>query len=679
MKSLKMLNELIEDVENLSVRFILHPYQKAFIDFTMLGSEKTQSKQYWVDYGNVTFEDYFASLEQGRNHDSDLVALNFISYLIGHYEIFESTCSTEEKQKLLFAICRTVNYLTNNVSGGNINGLVDKYTLKPSKDSYGFEDNNIFRDLKYLQKVTAYNRTESSPSYYGNITEEEMKGFFTDIVHTLKPIVDLELYNPRSFEEKDDVRQRYLAIEQYPNIFAVAASYREQQRLEDATSALTVAIGNLGDPSKDFVLHVVLRAIAILGESITQKNLTLQTRLNNSEFILSLQQIKDIANDIVKPNSYNFTAAVIKNIDFTELGEQLRFLYNGLVNLRKLHDNATYTEKLAYYSKAAKIAKPYLSPELIDKLRGFINNEFPSINEDQQNELGKLLSSEKANAKFITEILAICKASKDQKKSIFSQYKQLIEDVKAHIPDQKQSANIENIDQIRNLVKLVQGQNDPSTSQFKKVQFALRKFFESKLEALPEPLLDDNLIELEFKKLQVNCGPERDALIMGIYDQERKFCFPSSLNIEAHIKHIKAYSDSGLTINFPRKFFGLDGTFISKIKMSDQLVFNFLNYIENHKQETIDHIINYSKYCQLCSIIKAPNNKQATEFLLQTAHELMKNKNDQASYYPKEEYRILRNGIRHFEDNLDVLETPTPIEMIYAHYAIRFLGENIDV
>ena len=44
--------------------------------------------------------------------------------------------------------------------------------------------------------------------------------------------------------------------------------------------------------------------------------------------------------------------------------------------------------------------------------------------------------------------------------------------------------------------------------------------------------------------------------------------------------------------------------------------------------------------------------------------------------FPEIEYRALRHAIRHFEDNLDVMEVQTPIEEIYVHYAIRFLGED---
>ncbi|MBP7007104.1 MAG: hypothetical protein KBB16_03535 [Candidatus Pacebacteria bacterium] len=70
--------------------------------------------------------------------------------------------------------------------------------------------------------------------------------------------------------------------------------------------------------------------------------------------------------------------------------------------------------------------------------------------------------------------------------------------------------------------------------------------------------------------------------------------------------------------------------------------------------------------------------QQILEFLLQTSYTLVKEAKEEDTdlVFPEIEYRALRHSIRHFEDNLDVMEVQTPIEEIYVHYAIRFLGED---
>lgn len=120
---------------------------KTYIDFNKLDQSKEDSTKYYVQYCNGDLRDFFLSLEVlDRNIETDKLALNVMLYVIRHYEKFQAECSIEDKQKLLFSICRTISYLSNKIiSGGSVDGVVDKYAIR---NNYGFEDNNIFRDLK---------------------------------------------------------------------------------------------------------------------------------------------------------------------------------------------------------------------------------------------------------------------------------------------------------------------------------------------------------------------------------------------------------------------------------------------------------------------------------------------------------------------------------------------------
>ena len=93
--------------------------------------------------------------------------------------------------------------------------------------------------------------------------------------------------------------------------------------------------------------------------------------------------------------------------------------------------------------------------------------------------------------------------------------------------------------------------------------------------------------------------------------------------------------------------------------------------------ELINHFIEYGKYCELYTYFVKPCNKLILEFYLQTTYNLLEGINEQDPFFitNKEEYRILRNVLRHFEDNFDVLEQQRPVEEIYIHYAVKYLQE----
>lgn len=653
------------------------------IDFNVLQKSKKESAEYYVQYGNEQLIPFFQSLEvSSRNTETDKLVLNMMLYVIRHYENFQAECNTDEKQKLLFSICRTVPFLSNKIiSGGSVDGVVDKYAIR---HKYGFEDNNIFRDLKYLQKITAYNKNPNSPPFYGAIKPEEIDGMLLDMLGPFKNIIMLELDETKADAGKAIERIQYLDVKQYPNIFTLAGFYREEQRLKDAKDNLEIAIKILTEQAivnPEKCLFVVLRAITIVGEFSSQKNLVFQTRLNNPEFTKSLEMIKNITNDIVKPDRYDkFTSVVIHPIDLNTLKQQLGLLLDGLNSLSLLSTSATYEEKVVYYTNPLVPKPPYLSEKLITGLNIFINTEFPGLDAEQKSRIEQLLSSDK-NEKFITDILDICKPPKEHKKIIFAEYKELISDVKGYTPPQDAPLLL-HCGELEKLVSLLKDviATKPIKDSAKDILSTLNDFLHSQVSVLPTPMQDDNSLKLELEQFKTGQTTTGGALIMKVKlpsdtIKSIKIEYDDSVasNIEIAVQSIKKYMSNQIV--FPKSFFEKDAAFVTKTNVD---LAKFEAYIASHAIETLEYIVNYGKHCKLYQFIKEDSNQQVLEFLLQTSYTLVKEAKEEDTdlVFPEIEYRALRHAIRHFEDNLDVMEVQTPIEEIYVHYAIRFLGED---
>ena len=81
--------------------------------------------------------------------------------------------------------------------------------------------NNIFRDLKYLQKITAYNKNPNSPPFYGAIKPEEIDGMLLDMLWPFKNIIMLELDETKADPDKAIERTQNLDLKQNPKNFFV--------------------------------------------------------------------------------------------------------------------------------------------------------------------------------------------------------------------------------------------------------------------------------------------------------------------------------------------------------------------------------------------------------------------------------------------------------------------------
>lgn|GEM_PF-6739295 len=654
------------------------------IKFDQLNNSREESTKYYVNYGNEKLSPFFAErLGQSRDFSTDKLVFNFMLYAINHYEKFQDELSYTDKQKVLFSICRSVPYLSSQIiSGDSVQGVVDKYSIRHVE---GFEDNSIFKDLKYLQKITTYDQKPHHLSFYGSITDEEIDAVAVEMFSTIRSIIVLELDEAKTKEEKIEERKAYIDVKQYSSISTLAAFYRELQRLEDAQSNLKYAIETLDEErgsNPEKCLFVVLRAVGIVGEFSTQKNLAVQTRLNNPDFTRLLNKIKNITNDLVKPDQYTkFTEDFIQSINFDELKKQLQYLLEGLKTLAKVSAEASLTEKVQYYTEASPTKIPYLSDDLIGNLNNFVDEEFPGLGGEERNTISELLSSDR-NEKFIKGILSICKPQNEHKKAIFKEYKALFQAVKTYTPlaeTEETALPISEIEKLASLFKEADG-IIPAKDSARSIMETLSQFLHTEVAELPSPMEEDNPIALPLSKLKVGQTTIGSFIVMEVRLPENatrkiKLQFSDEIfsTIQSSIQVIRDHLGDK-HIYFPKKFFDLGDEYIKSAPVD---LNKFEIYFKSNTEEVLDYIINFGKFCKVCHFIASQHNQQAIEFLLQTSYQLLKeaNEEDEDTVFCGEEYRGLRHAIRHYEDNFDVMEVSTPIEEVYAHYSIRFLGE----
>lgn len=677
------------------------------IDFNMLNNSKEKSKEYYANYGNNVLTPYFNINNlppESRNADSDKIVLEFMLYGIKHYEKFKDEYGENEqtqKQSILFSICRSEPCLTNEALAKKP-GLIDKYTIK-HKD--GFEDTNIFKDLRFLQKVTASAPTHPFQSDYSHkVNINELNYLLEDTVSSLKELIELELDSAKDKQEKNQGREQFKQVTKYPHIFSTAAYYREIQRSEDAIKYLDLAEAYMSSAnSTKNKLFVLFRALTVTGEFSTQKNLTLQTKLNNPHLITELGFIKNLADIIVKPEKYfcNLDNRTIETLDFNSIKVELTYLRDSLV---KMMDNVknhqiSYEDRVKYYTQPEQSPKPYLSQELIDKLKAFTQKHFPEITGQELKKLNQLFLSEKSNVRYITEITNRAKTvmNKDafglkmgqinkEKTELTNQLKNYAPPVDVQPPLEK----IQAISTIKSILENNSNANQKSILDCTKEMLENLKAFVSINGDLPKVLVDDNPIKLFFQKLTVGEDARRgDVLLIDIIAPaadnsgtiriSEKIKIEINANIVSDLKNacnaILAYNKEAQFqyISVPKLLVNIEpqAFFLAKKTSFNHLI----NGINTHQHEFVEHIIEYGKCCNMYQYLKNPDHKLILEFYLQTTYNLINSLENDFEFINQEEYRVLRNSLRHFEDNSDVLEVEMPREQIYGHYAVKYIHE----
>ncbi len=651
---------------------------------------KEDSEAIIKEIGNNLLIPYFQQLTiEDRNAYTDQALFIFFNYMIAHYEKFHDQMTFENKRNLFFNICRSVSFLDWQViTGKSESGIADEYTISHVK---GFEENNLFRDLKFLQILTAYNPPKpSSPDFYGRASEEEVASLMHDMTRALKLVAKTESDSTLENERRVEVRQQFQSVTSYPHIFSIASYYREKLRCEDAINALDVVVpiiekylaGNIFREHRDLVF-LVFRVISIIGEFASQKNMSKQTRLDFPELTAELEKIKKLADLIVKPNQTgDFTgyADLFYNIDqliihWGALLWDLNYVRSGLQQiLVGLNNLVTYDARLEYYTHFP--ARSYLSEELIIYLQGYCGYYFPDIKGEYFEYLCEVFSSPDNHRTHLTAILQIAKEvypnqefGEIMRGGASVARNDLRQALEAYEPPEQPTGGllteVYNIqDQLSNY-----GCNNPFAILRQEVA-NFRAFLGNNLLAVGG--FSDNPIGFDYDQLYVR----ESNLVVRIAGNgqtiEVTVAIPANLRMDAvyACHQINTYSQSKnfYKLILPKELLGYGPDFILG-RFANNLA--ILDRLQNNL-EFLSAVIQMGRMAKLWIFLIDDENKLVAEFYLKTLYKLADHDNVEHS----KEFRALRDGIRHFEDNLLVTEVETDIEGIYANYIYKTFEQD---
>ena len=581
------------------------------MELNMLENSKEESSAYYRDYG-YNLISFFCNLPiEKRNMETDKLVLRYMLYGIKHYQTFEKNCEENDYQQVTFNICRVVPFLTGIELMGK-EGLIDKYTIK---NHTGFEDINIFKDLKFLQKVV-----HPFP-LFKVITKEEMKHLLEDMVGTLKQIIELEL--------SDNAPDKPFKVSQYNHIFSIAAYYREGQRSNDAIKNLDIAIKvldkNTENYSSEEKLYLVLRVLAVVGEFSTQKNLTLQTKLDNPQLDCELTVIKELANLIAKPEGYyaNLDSSKILSLNFDGIKSNLEYLKSSIEQaMTKAEDKkASYDERLKYYI-TEKTTKPYLSEELIQELKQFTMN-FPEINGDELEKLHEKFLSAKS-IRYVGEITKKAQSVlnkeiyKERMKLITTQHNELLKMITSYKPSVQSIPNVQ-IQDIKTLLSVLEYDSKmpkPTTLILDQLQSFIKGAIKSACSSIPNVSPDD-LWAVQYDKCYIST--ELDINYLNIHFI---LCPDDKLTKEKDLRkkpgRIKFYQVSYVVplerVEAIKKAIELIEQYNTNIKYIyvPKKILEMGDELKNDvgiDTELINHFIEYGKYCELYTYFTKPIRK----------------------------------------------------------------------
>ena len=625
---------------------------------------KEESENFLRCFGNGFLVPYFSHLSiENRNSHTDQSLFMFFNYLISHYEKYRNEMTFENKRNLFFNICRSVSFLDWQViTGKSEKGIADQYTIDSIE---GFKENNLFRDLKFLQILTSYNKPHSySPDFHGRATEIEVEFLIFDMIHALKLAFKTEGDALITDEMREDVRQKFQSVNTYSHIFSIASYYREMLRCQDALKALDASISILEQIvnrnifyEKHDLAFMIFRVISVVGEFASQKNMSKQTRLDFPELVVELEMIKGLTNLLVKPKEYADAFSEIINLDiqFAALIWDFRYLRSGLheilVKLKSFQDN--YEIRLKYYTTFPN--KAYLSEEIIEYLEGFCGYYFSYIqgsdlqklqcffrsSERQQNYIRTIIDVAKEiyTQDEFTEIMTICHTVKSD----------LTETIKEYTPPALPAGGL--LTEIQNIFDFIKTKICTDDQQILRQEVdSFRAFLGNNLLSVGE--FDDAPRYLNYHSLSVDHDhiliyfTAEEYIAIPILENQREELIYLCRNINDYSKKKNSY----------------------KIMMPKTQGFS-----DQEKNEKIlDSIIQMGKMAKLLLFLTEDDTKLVTEFYLKTLYKLADRDNIEHS----KEFRALRDGIRHFEDNLYVTEFETDIEGIYANYIYKTLEQD---
>ena len=579
---------------------------------------KKESADCYVNYANNILIPFFSQVHSSnRSFDTDKVVLHLMLYLVNHYEKFKNELSYQEKVKLLFGLCRTVSFLTNTELYDSAEvGLINRYEITEG-DYIG---HNIFKDLKFLQKVVVYDSPkQNSPAFYGDIfnasngskEREMLEAIWKDVSSSFKKILTFELGEG---ELSLDSKQ----ITNYQNIFTVASYYREQQRTLNAIEYLRTCLEFLSTEqeskySEEQKLFLILRTIEIVGEVCSTRIMTPFTKkILGSEIA---QRLISAADSIVKLG-IDIHSLNVESVH--SLWSKSKKLETGLENIsgifKELLENleafASYDQVIEYYNPLS--AKQSGTVERVGV------SEF-------------LL----AVTDFISEIIKLDSTHDARSDELIIQSLEKFEKF-------LQSNGIE-------VTKI----EDDNPLRF---QYRYIKIIEQN---------SKNILRISLEVIDGKTKAKKGVDVSIVIPQDKvKFVELAIDSITNHNIHLKSNE-----LVIPKKFLGVMQNFIISTEIAEQKVLGL------QSPEFIDYFINLGKVASLWDFLHNKYSKLITEFYMQTICDGLKQLDKVQN---SEIYKVLGNVLVHFEDNLDVDATGTDIAHMYSYHISQMMVDLED-
>jgi len=198
---------------------------------------------------------------------------------------------------------------------------------------------------------------------------------------------------------------------------------------------------------------------------------------------------------------------------------------------------------------------------------------------------------------------------------------------------------------------------------------------------LPEVFEDENPLLLNYKKMEIY-GLSLDIVWVVKDDKslDRDYKFNVNIledmrpSVEIALTSIKNYNTKicRSKIPVPKQLLNIQTTvFQTQFQFSD----NSFKDLKTNEKKFLEYLIDFGYACKLYDHFAEMKNKIVLEYYLQTAGGYIpENTNDLELL----DLKCCRNCIRHFEDNLDTMAVPIPIEQLYIQYALKWLRFNVE-
>jgi uncharacterized protein with HEPN domain len=265
----------------------------------------------------------------GEFIDSDKEVLALILKIIAHDRVYGQDESLQDRAGSLYNIVRSVTCLSDRAQQeGEPKRFKEKYL-----DS---TERSIWRDIEFLHKLVIPSSQLGGCDNHllpalrlNRILEEDLP--------VLANIISMELDDSILELEKQEMRDSYKDTKQLSNIYEIVNYYREQESFQKILRETDPSILTQINPQSIEGKLAILRILEVIGENLTQKNITPTTRHKDSSIDFNL--LVGVRNKLAHHEWYLGHDNVIHNILAADLEKLLKveipFIREHVENLWK--------------------------------------------------------------------------------------------------------------------------------------------------------------------------------------------------------------------------------------------------------------------------------------------------------------------------------------------------------